>query len=104
MRRCTPPTGSSSVGMARYDFASDNVAGAMPEVIEALGRFNGGFESSYGADTVSSRAADLIRGLLDLDAEIWFAASGTAANALTLAGLAAPHEAIAAHEHSHVAT
>ena len=49
--------------MARYDFASDNVAGAMPEVIEALGRFNAGFESSYGADTVSARAADLIRGL-----------------------------------------
>jgi threonine aldolase len=90
--------------MARYDFASDNVAGAMPEVIEALGRFNAGFESSYGADTVSARAADLIRGLLDVDAEIWFAASGTAANALTLAALTAPHEAIAAHEHSHVAT
>ena len=30
--------------------------------------------------------------------------SGTAANALTLAALAAPHEAVIAHEHSHVAT
>ena len=90
--------------MARYDFASDNVAGAMPEVLDALGRFNGGFEAGYGADGVSARAADLIRGLLDVDAEIWFAASGTAANALTLAALAAPHEAVAAHEHSHVAT
>jgi threonine aldolase len=90
--------------VARYDFASDNVAGAMPEVIEALGRFNGGFEAGYGADGVSARAADLIRGLLDVDAEIWFAASGTAANALTLAALASPHEAVIAHEHSHVAT
>ena len=90
--------------MARYDFASDNVAGAMPEVLEALGRFSAGFEPSYGDDAVSARAADLIRGLLDVDAEIWFAGSGTAANALTVAALAAPHEAVAAHRHSHLAT
>jgi threonine aldolase len=90
--------------VARYDFASDNVAGAMPEALDALQRFNGGFQSSYGADEVSALAADHIRSLLDVDADIWFAASGTAANALTLAALAAPHEAVAAHEHSHVAT
>lgn len=90
--------------MARYDFASDNVAGAMPEVLEALTRFNGGFEAGYGGDTVSARAADLIRGLLDVDAEIWFAASGTAANALSLAALAAPHEAVIGHHFSHIAT
>ena len=90
--------------MARYDFASDNVAGAMPEVLEALGRFSGGFEASYGADGVSRRAADLIRSLLDADAEIWFVASGTAANALALASLAQPHEAVLSHEHAHVAT
>ena len=88
----------------RYDFASDNVAGAMPEVIEALGRFNGGFAAAYGEDEVCARAADLIRALLDVDAEVRFAASGTAANALSLAALAAPHEAVIAHEHSHVAT
>ncbi len=90
--------------MARYDFTSDNVAGAMPEVLEALGRFNAGFAASYGEDEVSARAGDLIRQLLDVDAPVWFAASGTAANALTLAALAAPHEAVIAHEHSHVAT
>jgi threonine aldolase len=90
--------------VARYDFASDNVAGAMPEALEALGRFNGGFEAGYGADGVSARAADLIRELLDVDAEVWFAGSGTAANALTVAALAAPHEAVLAHAHSHLAT
>jgi len=90
--------------MARYDFASDNVAPAMPEVMEALTMFNVGAAAGYGGDEVSSRAGDLIRALLDADAEVRFAASGTAANALTLAALAAPHEAILAHEHSHVAT
>jgi threonine aldolase len=90
--------------LARYDFASDNVAGAMPEVLEALGRFSGGFQPSYGDDAITVRAADLIRGLLDVDAEIWFAGSGTAGNSLTVAALAAPHEAAVAHEHSHLAT
>ncbi|MEO9213623.1 MAG: beta-eliminating lyase-related protein [Caulobacteraceae bacterium] len=90
--------------MARYDFASDNAAGAMPEVLDALGRFNGGFHASYGEGEVVARAVGMIRELLDVDAPVWFAASGTAANALTLAALAAPHEAVAAHAHSHVAT
>lgn len=90
--------------MARYDFASDNIAGAMPEVMEALNRFNVGFNPSYGGDQVCAAAGDLIRRLLDVDAEVWFAASGTAANALSLAALAQPHEAILAHRSSHIAT
>ena len=89
---------------ARYDFASDNVVGAMPEVMAALAEANSGVVSSYGTDEFAARATDLIRQLLDADAEVRFVASGTAANALTLAALAAPHEAVLCHEHSHVAT
>jgi threonine aldolase len=89
--------------MARYDFASDNVAGAMPEGLDALVRFNSGFEAGYGGDGVSARAAELIRELLDVDAEIWFVASGTAANALALGALAKPHEAVLSHQHAHIA-
>jgi threonine aldolase len=89
---------------ARYDFASDNVAGAMPEAIEAVVAANQGFASGYGTDHVSRRAADLIRALLDVDAEVRFVASGTAANALALATLAAPHEAVICHRDAHVAT
>ena len=66
--------------MARYDFASDNVAGAMPEVIDAIIAANAGVASGYGTDHVSARAADLIRAALDADADIRFVASGTAAN------------------------
>lgn len=90
--------------MARYDFASDNVAGAMPEVMQALIEANAGAATGYGADHVSARAADLIRAALDADAEVRFTASGTAANALALATLARPHEAVLAHEHAHVCT
>jgi threonine aldolase len=88
----------------RYDFASDNVAGAMPEALQAVIKANAGFSSGYGTDEVSARAADLIRALVDADAEVRFTASGTAANALTLAALALPHEAVICHEHAHIAT
>ncbi len=91
--------------MARYDFASDNAAPATPEAMAALMAANDeGFTGSYGADTVSRRAADLIRGVLDADAEVRFVASGTAANAISLATLCRPFEAVLAHEHAHVVT
>ena len=54
--------------MARYDFVSDNTAGAAPEAMAALVAANQGFVASYGGDEISARAADLIRGLLDADA------------------------------------
>jgi threonine aldolase len=86
----------------RYDFVSDTAAGAMPEAMEALIRFNRGCMGGYGEDAVCAEAADRIRRLLDVDAEVWFVASGTAANAVSLAALTAPHEAILAHAHAHV--
>lgn len=91
--------------MARYDFASDNTAAAAPEAIDALIAANGaGFTSGYGSDTVSARAADLVRALLDADADVRFVTSGTAANAICLATLCRPYESVLAHEHSHIAT
>jgi threonine aldolase len=89
---------------ARYDFASDNTAPAAPEAFEALAAANSGFTSGYGADPVTARAADLVRDLLDADAEVRFVASGTAANAISLAALCRPFEAVLAHEHAHVCT
>jgi threonine aldolase len=90
--------------MPRYDFASDNTAPAAPEAMRALVEANAGFAPGYGADPVSARAAGLVRELLDVDAEIRFVGSGTAANAVALAALARPFEAVIAHEHAHVCT
>ena len=90
--------------MARYDFASDNTAPAAPEAIEALVAANTGFTSGYGTDAVSAKGADAIRALLNTDAEVRFVTSGTAANAICLATLCRPFEAVLAHEHAHVTT
>jgi threonine aldolase len=90
--------------MARYDFASDNTAGAAPEAMDALVRANAGFAAGYGSDEVTAQAADKVRAFLDADAQVRFLASGTAANALSLAALCRPFEAVLAHEIAHVAT
>lgn len=90
--------------MARYDFASDNTAPAAPEAMAALAAANTGFASGYGTDPITARAADLVRGLLDADAEVRFVASGTAANAISLAALCRPFESVLAHEHAHICT
>lgn len=95
---------SYNPGMARYDFASDNTAPAAPEAIEAILAANTGFASGYGTDAVSAQAADLVRALVDADAEVRFVASGTAANAVALAALARPFEAVLAHRHAHICT
>ena len=53
---------------------------------------------------ILKRAADLIREALGADAEVRFLPSGTAANALAVATLAQPHEAVLAHQHAHICT
>src|ERR1700709_1126549 len=89
---------------ARYDFASDNTAPAAPEAMQALRAPTPGAAPAYGGDPVSARAADLVRGLLDVDAEVRFVASGTAANAIGCAALPRPFEAVLAHRHAHILT
>ncbi|CAN5269017.1 low specificity L-threonine aldolase [soil metagenome] len=88
----------------RYDFASDNTAPVAPEAMAALSAANTGYSAAYGEDEISARAADMIRALLDADAEVRFVPSGTAANAVALAALCRPFEAVLAHEHAHVCT
>ena len=88
----------------RYQFASDNTAGAAPEALESLVEFNGGAASSYGTDHVTVQAADAVRALLDADADVRFLGSGTAANALSLATLCRPFESVVAHRDAHVCT
>lgn len=88
----------------RYDFGSDNTAGMAPAALQALITANDGYVGAYGSDPVSARAADAIRNRLDADAEVRFVFSGTAANAIALAMLARPHEAVLAHHAAHICT
>ena len=66
-------------------FASDNCAGAHPDVLAAIAEANGGYAASYGADSWTKRATGQLRRLLDCpDAEVLFVYGGTGANVLCL--------------------
>jgi len=88
----------------RYDFGSDTTAGMAPEALAALVQANTGYARAYGADDVSARCADLIRERVQADAEVRFVFSGTAANAISVAMLARPFEAVVAHQTAHICT
>ncbi len=85
------------------NFASDNVVGASRPVMDALLRANEGAESSYGADSFTTRATARLAELFAHEVIVFMVATGTAANALALASLCPPWGAVFCHHLAHVA-
>jgi threonine aldolase len=83
-------------------FASDNNAGAHPEVIAALARVNDGHVRAYGDDPYTASAVVRLREHLGAAAEIFFVYGGTGANVLGLQALMRPHEAVICSQHAHI--
>jgi threonine aldolase len=83
-------------------FASDNYAGICPEAFAAMAQANQGHEVSYGDDTWTARAADLLRDVFETNCEVFFVFNGTSANSLSLAALCQSYHSILCHELSHV--
>jgi len=89
--------------MQRQQLISDNCAGMCPEALTAFIEANSdGHTAGYGDDPWTERAADKMRALFETDAAVHFVFNGTAANALALAQLAQPYNAVIAHAFSHV--
>ena len=85
-------------------FASDNVTGACPEVMDAVVAANSGIATSYGDDEWSSRLQTKLSEIFETDVEVFLAVSGTASNALALSALAPVFGKIYCHELSHINT
>jgi threonine aldolase len=86
-------------------FASDNNAGMCPEALEAFLAANAeGHAIAYGDDAWTAKACNLLRALFERDCAVFFVFGGTAANALALAQLCKPWDAVIAHAESHVET
>ena len=58
------------------NFCSDNVAGASPEVFQALSDANRGTAMPYGDDPLTERAIGRLRELFETDAEVFFSRDG----------------------------
>lgn len=85
-------------------FTSDNASGAAPEVLAAVVSANAGHARSYGADRLMDRVRDEIRAVFEApEAAVYLVATGTVANALSLAILTPPWGAVFCHTHAHIA-
>lgn len=85
-------------------FASDNGSGVAPEIMAALAAANGGYARSYGADALMERVTAQIRTVFEApEAAVYLVATGTAANALSVALTCPSWGAVFCHDKAHVA-
>ena len=85
------------------NFASDNAGPAHPKIMEAMMRANDGYAMPYGNDPSMDRVREQVRELFEApEAAVYLVPTGSAANALALACLANPWDAIFCHRVAHV--
>ena len=88
----------------RVKFASDNVAGACPEVLDAIIKANDGESTPYGNDQISTELQDKFSEIFEKEVIVFPTASGTAANALALATMTPSFGNVYCHKLSHINT
>jgi threonine aldolase len=85
-----------------YDFRSDNVGGAAPEILEALLAANAGTAAPYGDDDYTRAMNERFAALFERPVRVFPLSSGTGSNSVALAALANPFGAIFCHETAHI--
>ena len=88
----------------RVKFASDNVTGACPEVLDAILQANDGDRTPYGNDQISTDLQNKFSEIFEKDVIVFPTASGTAANALALSTMTPSFGNIYCHKLSHINT
>ena len=83
-------------------FASDNTAGAHPEVLAAIAAANAGHAGAYSDDPYTARAVEAFRQHFGAQAEVFLVFNGTAANVLALKHIVKTYQAVVCSAESHV--
>lgn len=84
------------------NFASDNGAGVAAAILEAIDASSRVNAPAYGADDFTRRAEARLSAIFEIEASVFLVATGTAANALSLAAIARPWQAVFCHEEAHI--
>lgn len=80
---------------------SDNNAGLIPEARAGLLAAAEGQAIGYGDDPLTDQAISALRDLFGPETEVFFVATGTAANTLAIASLTEPWQRVLCHRESH---
>src|SRR5204862_8282698 len=91
-------------GTIRHHFASYNTAPICPEAWIALEQANASYAASYGDDEWTAEGCERIRQIFEIDCDVYFVFTGTAANALGLAQLCQSFHGVICHERAHIQT
>lgn len=83
-------------------FASDNYAGVLPEVMEALQKANFEHARSYGADDITLRTIKLFREVFGADVDVFFVFNGTGANVLSISSATQSFNSVLCADTSHI--
>src|SRR5438105_13787165 len=86
------------------DYRSDNTGCAAPEILDALVRANTGTALGYGADEWTARLQDRFSELFETRVRVFPVATGTAANALSLAAVSPSWGLVYCTELAHINT
>lgn len=84
------------------NFASDNTVGASAPVLQAIVQANAGAMAAYGNDEISKRVRARFSNLFEREVFVFFAATGTAANALALSSAVPPYGLCVCHREAHI--
>lgn len=84
-------------------FASDNTAGASPEIIQALVSANEGYAVPYALDDFSNMS-DIIFSKIFGDVTVCYTLSGTGANVVALKAMLRPWQGVVCADVSHINT
>ena len=85
-------------------FASDNYAGAHPEVLAAIAEANGGHQVAYGGDAYTARLQEVLRGHFGARAESFPVFNGTGANVTALTSMLPRWGAVVTSTTAHINT
>ncbi len=88
----------------KKNFYSDNVSGATPEILRAIVACNADDTAPYGNDPYTQRLQRRLAELFETEVEVYPVGTGTVANGLAAALLAAPYGAIFCADVSHLHT
>ena len=83
-------------------FASDNYAGAHPEIMQALLKANEVHTGSYGDDPYTAQAIWHFKSIFGDDIEVFFVYNGTGANVLGLSALTQSYNSIICTDCAHI--
>jgi threonine aldolase len=86
------------------DYRSDNTGCAAPEILDAIVRANSGTALGYGGDDWTARLQDRFSELFETRARVFPVATGTAANALSLAAISPSWGIVYCSEAAHINT